>query len=648
MKYLLLIIFLASISCLNEKQQSEMILRHYIAKNVDLIRNFTMESMVALWNVNLTGNERDYMKLINLELDFNTTNQSKEGHFSPDKFVPFTENVFTNEKDFELLKKLKNSELITDTMLKRELTVLYQSFMGPQVEANRHLKLRFTESKLWQSFSAISVELKGKKYAGGQLDSIRKNSTDTDVLRKIYTAYREKGKQIAGDIIQLVKMRNEFARDFGYTDYYQLALEIKDQTPEKIKILLDEIELKTHDQFFEAKSLVDEVLSKRYHTRIRDLRCYHYNDECSSYLPRRFSEKMDSLYRKSDPIGLAAQFFSGIGLPVQDVIEKSDLKYRSGKWTGTSIFNVDFKNDVRMMATIQESSDGMRKIMHLCGHASHYKNISDNIPYLLKDPNSVVTEGIASFFENMTMNNLWLKSEFDMDSISSREYKLLCMHFIQVDRLYRFRRLLVKAAFEREIYRNPDQNLGELWYKLNEQYLGITPPNDQNTTDWATTGYFTSLYCNVHNFVLADLFAGQLQHYIEKNILTGTNPVYQNNKTVGQYLVSQLCRYGDLLPWEQLIEKSTGEPLNPIYFANYLTGGNVENRVTGILVDGHPDKKWKSSFEGLEIIYAGNNTLLTDEMKDESHLHGILDQIKDLNLKFISANQSETEQDKNI
>ena len=575
---------------MNEKQQSEMILRHYIDKNVDLIRNFTMESTVALWNVNLSGNEQDYKKLINLELDFNSTYQSKAGLFSPDKFTPFTENVFTNEKDFELLRKIKNSGLITDTMLKRQLTVLYQSFMGPQVEASRYKKLRFAETQLWQSFSAISVELEGKKYCGGQLDSIRKNSTDTTVLKKVYTAYREKGRQIAGDIILMVKMRNEFARDFGYTDYYQLALETKDQTPEKIRTLLDEIELKTHDQFFEAKSLVDKVLSKRYHTRIRDLRCYHYNDERSSYLPRKFSEKMDSLYRKSDPIGLASQFFSGIGLPVQDVIEKSDLKYRKGKSAGTTVFNVDFKNDLRMMATVKENSDGMRKIMHLCGHASHYKNISDSIPYLLKDPNSVVAEGIASFFENMTMNNLWLKSEFNMDSISNREYKLLCMHFMQVDRLYRFRRLLVKSVFEREIYKNPDQNLGALCYRLNEEYLGIRPPDDKNTTDWATTSYFTSFSCSVHNFVLADLFAGQLQHYIEKNILDVKNSAYQNNKSVGQYLVSRVYRYGDLLPWEQLIEKSTGEPLNPLYFADYLTGGNEENNSAGITSD-RPKKK---------------------------------------------------------
>ena len=71
-------------------------------------------------------------------------------------------------------------------------------------------------------------------------------------------------------------------------------------------------------------------------------------------------------------------------------------------------------------------------------------------------------------------------------------------------------------------------------------------------------------------------------------------------------------------------------------------------RKTGIIVDGHLDKKWMSSFEGMEISYASNNTILTGEMKDEAHLHGIPNKIRDLNLKLMSVNPSETEQDKNV
>jgi hypothetical protein len=61
--------------------------------------------------------------------------------------------------------------------------------------------------------------------------------------------------------------------------------------------------------------------------------------------------------------------------------------------------------------------------------------------------------------------------------------------------------------------------------------------------------------------------------------------------------------------------------------------GKTEIKVQGVL-----DKKWKLSFESLEISYDGNNTTFLFEIKDESHLHGVLNLIRDLNLILISVN----------
>jgi len=66
---------------------------------------------------------------------------------------------------------------------------------------------------------------------------------------------------------------------------------------------------------------------------------------------------------------------------------------------------------------------------------------------------------------------------------------------------------------------------------------------------------------------------------------------------------------------------------------------------TIIKVEGLLDKRWKSSFEGIEISYEGNNTILTGDIKDEAHLHGVLNQMRDLNLKLISINPDKKEND---
>lgn len=61
--------------------------------------------------------------------------------------------------------------------------------------------------------------------------------------------------------------------------------------------------------------------------------------------------------------------------------------------------------------------------------------------------------------------------------------------------------------------------------------------------------------------------------------------------------------------------------------------GKVKIKVEGIL-----DSKWQDWFEGMEISYEEENTILKGTVSDESHLHGILNRIRDLNLKLISVN----------
>jgi len=60
-----------------------------------------------------------------------------------------------------------------------------------------------------------------------------------------------------------------------------------------------------------------------------------------------------------------------------------------------------------------------------------------------------------------------------------------------------------------------------------------------------------------------------------------------------------------------------------------------------IKIKGHLDKKWKDWFDGMEINYEGENTVLIGIVEDEAKIHGILNQIRDLNIKLISINPAE-------
>ncbi len=64
-----------------------------------------------------------------------------------------------------------------------------------------------------------------------------------------------------------------------------------------------------------------------------------------------------------------------------------------------------------------------------------------------------------------------------------------------------------------------------------------------------------------------------------------------------------------------------------------------------IRVEGQLNSHWSHWFEGMTIDYDGNTTILTGPVADQSHLHGMLHRIRDLNLTLISVNQQTSQRE---
>jgi peptidyl-dipeptidase A len=566
------ILLVFSLGCLNQEKQAESIFRHYLNQKTGMIRNHSKESSLALWNVWISGKDSDYKKLISIELDFNKLNRGNDEVFVPDNFSTITRNVFTDEEDFDLLKKLKHSGLITDSLLSRQLTYLYHLFVGSQIGSDKYKKLLESQVKLAYSPGTLKYFMDDKIYSARQLDSLRENSGDHRMPEKIAKAHQHEARKIAPEIIRLVKNRNEIALTLGLPDYYHVQFESKDISVVKVKALIDDIELMTRGPYLEAKRVIDKKMALRFRIKEEELRPWHYNEGNKSYLPLKFTLTLDSLLHSTDPEKRAADFFDGIGLNIQSVIDKSELE----NGTVTSMVNIDFRNDLRLIGHISDNFGGLTEMMHLGGHAAHYTNISEEIPWLLQSPNLIVAEGVARYFENLAYDRKWLGEVVAFDRKTDKEVGLIMQHFWEVDRLFRIRKQMVTADFEREIYSDPDQDLDHLWSELNQKYLGIRYPDEKGACYWAADKYLTSLPCYVQNYILADIVAAQLKHAIDIRVLEGGSLKMNNNKQVGEYLIDSLFRYGDLVPWEKLIEKSTGEPLRPDYYVHGLIGNEDE------------------------------------------------------------------------
>ena len=121
--------------------------------------------------------------------------------------------------------------------------------------------------------------------------------------------------------------------------------------------------------------------------------------------------------------------------------------------------------------------------------------------------------------------------------------------------------------FERELYKNPEQDLNKLWWDLTKKYQLIDFVRD--APDWASKIHLTSSPVYYHNYLLGKLLASQLHNYIIKNILKKDslhNVDYSGNKEIGEYLKNNIFSQGKKYKWNTMIKRDTGEYLTPKYF----------------------------------------------------------------------------------
>jgi peptidyl-dipeptidase A len=474
---------------------------------------------------------------------------------------------FADANAFQTLKTLPKE---ADPDLERVRKLLIDSFASRQIPEQSITEMNELASKIEAIFSGFRAKLNGVDVSDNDLKEILISSGDSDKRKKAWEASKLVGAAAEEKILKLVKLRNVEARRLGYDDYFKMQIALQELDEKQLFDLFDRLEERIEPIFKKFKAKLDRNLAKEFSLSEDELRPWHYADPFFQEAPAPASgtPSIDQLYEGKKLEPLAIEFYKSIGLPIDRLIKLADLYERPLKSQHAFCATMgQGTKDIRVLCNLRSNAKWMDTILHEFGHALYDEHIDDSLPYFLKSPTHIfTTEAIAQLMGRFSVNVAWLKR---YAGASESEAKIFAEPSIEAAKghlLVFTQWVLVMSNFERDLYANPDQDLNTLWWDYVEKYQMLHRPDHRNAPDWAAKIHLASSPVYYHNYLLGEMLASQLLHFLRTQVSPNGDDRLIADPETGKWLSENIFAPGARYPWNELIEKATGESLNPDYF----------------------------------------------------------------------------------
>jgi peptidyl-dipeptidase A len=530
--------------------------RKFVEDHVAKVRPLEVEASRAWWDANITGKDEDFKK-------------KEEAQNRIDE-------ALADQAKFGELKAIKNAGGIDDPILAREIDVLYLAYLEKQVDPALLKKMVALSNQVEQAFNVYRAKVDGKEMADSEVRKVLKTAKDSKSRQAVWEASKGVGAAVEKDLRALVKLRNEAALKLGFKNFHALQLYLNEQDGADVIRLFDELDDLTRGPFLEAKAEIDAKLAANCQVAVAELMPWHYHDPFFQESPAVFAADLDAPFARADLPGLCRAFYAGIGLPIDDVIKRSDLYEKKGKSPHAFCTDIDREGDVRVLGNIVPNEYWMATMLHEHGHSVYSsKNIPRTLPYLLRlESHILTTEGVAMMFERLSKHRAWIeKMGVHVDSPAVFDETAAKIERNQLLIFSRWCQVMLR--FEKGMYENPDQDLNALWWDLVEKYQQVKRPAGRNAPDYASKIHIVSAPVYYHNYQMGQLFASQVHHAIAREVYSGADPstvIYVGNTGVGDFMKEKVFAPGRTLAWNDLTKHATGEPLNAKAFASDFRG----------------------------------------------------------------------------
>ncbi|HRP01985.1 MAG TPA: M3 family metallopeptidase [Candidatus Kapabacteria bacterium] len=558
MKRLILFLIFASIaySCKENNKEVKVNEADFIKLADSLenqMRTLTIPLYEAYFDASINSNDSMWKQVSDLESKYNS-------------FV-------SQPEVYKKLKVFKDANIVSDPIQKRRLDVIYNEFLSKQADIKLLDEISKLTSEIEGKYSKFRAEYNNKKYSDNDVEDILKKSHNQDELKGVWEAHKQIGPLVKDDIIKIVKKRNELAKKLGFSNYHEMSLKLSFQDPKEIESIFDELDKLTKDEFAKIKNEIDSKLATMNKIKIEDLKPWHYQNRYFQEAPHIWDVDFDKYYKGKDIVKLAENYYKSLNLPIDRMVANSDLFEKPNKNQHAYCTNIDrTTKDIRVLCNIKDNSSWMETMLHEFGHALYEDHYEENLPWALKVPAHIfTTEAIAMMFGRFALKPEWIQANLGISDAEKTKISDVAFKMLKTQQLVFSRWAQVMYRFEKSMYADPDQDLNKLWWDLVEKYQLVKKPEGRNMPDWATKIHIATSPCYYHNYLLGELLASQLYHYITTNVIDANSAnlnSFYNEPKVGEYLKKNVFGPGAKYEWNDMIEKATGEKLTPKHYAN--------------------------------------------------------------------------------
>lgn len=415
-----------------------------------------------------------------------------------------------------------------------------------------------------------------------EIDDILKKSRDLVERQKVWNASKEIGRPLKPGLVELVKLRNQVAREMGYPSYFALQVADYGMTVPEMMALLDSSLEAARPLFDGLHCWAKNQLATRYRRPAPKLIPAHWiGNRWAQAWPGLVEEtNLDPLFKGSSAESIvksAENFYVSLGFPrlPPSFWEKSDLYpvppgVPRKKNSHASAWHIDHAQDVRSLMSVEPNQQWFETAHHELGHIYYFLAYSrPEVPFLLREgANRAFHEAIGELAKLASEQTPYLvrvgvipKGKEPNPTGWLLQSALESIVFLPWS-------AGTMSHFEHDLYEKelPPAEWQKTWWDYVARYQGVVPPapRPDDLCDACTKTHINDDAAQYYDYALATLIKFQLHDHICTKILKQDVRAcdYSGSKEVGDFLRSILS-LGATRDWRAVLKEATGEPISP-------------------------------------------------------------------------------------